>query len=363
MSPSPLKILQVVSSSATSGAERHCVDLAKLLQASGHQVEVACPPDNWMTKELAEAGIPTHGIDFKAMKGLRSLRDLYKILPKGRFDVIHSHLSRAAYATWATGTVRGVPIVSTVHVMTGEPVYRLMSRKTNRIVAVSGFIRETLLASGVKDRYIDVVYNGTDFADKEYEAQAPVHEELEVPHSREMVALIGRVCREKGHDIAVEAFPDVLAAHPETQLVFVGRTEGAFPDDLRRRADQLGVLPHITFTGNRNDVARLIDAASFTILPSSMEACPLAALESMARGRPLVASRVGGLKELVLHEKTGLLVEQNASELAGGMASMLESRDRREEMGENARQWIQERFTVAQMLERLEAVYEHAAGR
>lgn len=359
----PLRILQVVSSSATSGAERHCIDLCKLLKKGGHHIEVVIPQCDWMQAELAEAGITAHTFDFKANKGLSALGSMIKLVSRKRYDLVHAHLSRAAYLTLAAGWLKGVPLVCTVHVETAEPAYRLAARKTNRIVAVSNYIRNYLVQSGVKEDFIDVVYNGTDFGDLEYTIPTSVHEEFSVPADRQLVGLIGRVCKEKGHGVAVEALPDVLAIHPDTHLFFVGRKEEGYYETLVERVDQLGLTDRVTFTGNRGDVPRMIDALSFSILPSVMEACPLVALETMARGKPLVASKVGGLSELVLHEKTGLLVDQNAKAFAEGMDYMLRSDVTRMEMGENAKKWIKEKFTVAQMTERLEAVYARAARR
>jgi glycosyltransferase involved in cell wall biosynthesis len=106
----------------------------------------------------------------------------------------------------------------------------------------------------------------------------------------------------------------------------------------------------------------MFDAMSFSILPSVMEACPLVALESMARGKTLVASRVGGLSEIVVHRETGLLVDQSAEELAEGMCYMLSNHNERDRMATNGRVLVNERFSNENMLERLERIYYRAAG-
>lgn len=354
----PLRILQVVSSSATSGAEHHTVVLARLLAKDGHYVEVVCPPIPWMLDALAAAGIPTHPIDMKAALGLQGQKEMLRIVRLGKFDLIHSHLSRATYLGIVSGVLTGTPLVTTVHVETREPIYRFIGRGRNRIVAVSNYIHGVLVGRGVKPDAIDVVYNGTDFADAAPADVDAVRDELGIPEDRQLVALVGRVAPEKGHHIALQALPKVLQEAPNTQLVFIGRTDGEFHQHLRNESVRLGVADHLTFTGNREDVPRLLDAVTFSILPTVMESFGLAVIECMARGRPVVASNVGALAELVQHEETGLLVEQTPEAFADAMSFLLANPELCRKMGRSARMVIQEKFTVQQMVERLEGVYQ-----
>ncbi|MBS1714405.1 MAG: glycosyltransferase family 4 protein [Armatimonadetes bacterium] len=352
-----LRILQVVSSSATSGAEHHTLVLARRLAAHGHSVEVACPPIPWMLDALRQSGIPCHPLDFKEKGGLTGQAKILKIVKEGRFDLVHAHLSRATYTSFVAAGLYRIPLVSTVHVETREPIYKWIGRGRNRLVAVSNYIHGVLKGRGARADAIDVVYNGTDFADVEVEEAHEVHGEFGIPHERRLVGLVGRVAPEKGHHIALQALPNVLKTQPDTQLLFVGRTDGGFHEKLIAEAGQLGVRDHVTFTGNREDVPRLFDAMAFSVLPSVMESFGLAVIECMARGRPVVASNVGALTELVVHEETGLLVEQTPEAFSSAMELLLSRPEWCQTLGRNARMVIQEKFTVAQMVERLEAVY------
>lgn len=316
-----------------------------------------------MTEELRRSGIPAHPIAMKGKSTLAAHRWMLRFVNRRRFDVIHAHLTRATYLGFVSGTLRGVPLVASVHVATHDGIYKAAARKSNRLVAVSNYVRGVLHGRGVPERFIDVVYNGTDFADHSVATGERVHREFGIADDRRLVGLVGRVCPEKGHMLAVQALPEVLGAHPNAHLIFVGRFENGFEPQIRQAVLDLRVEEHVTFTGNRHDVPRMLDAMDFSILPSSMEACPLAALEAMARSKALVASRVGGLSELVVQDETGLLVDQTPHELAVGMNYLLEHDTERERMGANARRLIEEKFTMGQMLERLEAVYARAAGR
>lgn len=355
-----LKILQVISSSATSGAEKHSLALARRLQSQGHRVDFASPPIPWVVEELGGTGVTVHQFDMKGGWGIPALRQLSRLARERQYDLVHAHLSRAAYLSLVATALHGIPLVCSVHVKTHYLVYRLAARKSNRVIAVSNYIQGLLEGSHVPAEFIDVVHNGTDFHDMQYEAERDVKTEFNLPANRRLIGLVGRVAEEKGHLIAVNALPSLLEEHPDAHILFVGRNEGEFADFLAKLVEKRDLSGRVTFTGNRGDVARLLDAMEFSILPSSAEACPLAVLESMARKRPVVGARIGGVDELVIHKETGLLAEQTPEDFRSGMSYMLSNDDDRLRMGSNALQLIHDRFTFDQMMERLEAVYSRA---
>ncbi len=294
--------------------------------------------------------------------GLAAQRQVRKLVLERRHDVIHAHLSRATYIALTASLFTGIPLVVSVHVYTKEPIFRFVAHRPNRIVAVSNYIRGVLNARGISDRYIDVVYNGTNFADVIYDEPMEVRREFEIPSDRTLVGLVGKVVREKGHMLALEALTELLADEPKTHLLFVGKTNGEFTDELERRSEGLGVRRHVTFTGERSDLPRLIDSMSFSILPSKMESFGLAVIESMARGKPVVASRVGGLCEVIQDYETGLLVDLTPKALGHGMRYMLGNDGERVRMGNNARKVIQAKFSTPLMVERIEQSYYRALG-
>lgn len=352
------RILQIISSSATSGAEHHTIVLTRELILRGHVVEVICPPIPWMEEAFKATGAVVHPLSLKDAAGIPAFSYTKKLLDSKKFDVIHTHLSRAAYLGFLAGTISGVPVVSTVHVETKEPLYKLMPRGNNRLVAPSNFIRGLLRGRGVAEKYIDVVYNGTDFGISDaVDLNTEVYEEFSIPTNRKLIGLVGRIAEEKGQGLAVKAMPQVLQQVPEAHLLFVGRTEGEFHNSLQSQIKTMGLQDKVTFTGNREDVSRMIDAMTFSILPSSMESFGLAVIESMARARPVVVSRVGALSELVVHDETGLIVDKTPNAFSNAMSYLLAHPDECQRMGINGRQMVFEKFTAAQMVERMEAVY------
>ena len=355
-----LKVLQVISSSATSGAEKHSIAVARRLQSQGHTVDLASPAIPWVLEELEGTGVTVHQLDMKSGWGFPALRQITRLAKERKYDLVHAHLSRAAYLSLVATALADIPLVCSVHVKTHYLVYRLAARKSNRVVAVSNYIQGLLEGSKVPAQFIDVVHNGTDFHDMHYVSDNDVKSEFNLPHDRRLIGLVGRVAEEKGHLIAVNAMPAVLEQNPDAHLLFVGRNQGEFAEYITKEVKRRELDKHITFTGNRGDVARMLDAMEFSILPSSAEACPLAVLESMARKRPVVGARIGGVDEVVIHRETGLLAEQTPEEFSDGMNYMLGHDDERKRMGTNALQLVHERFTFEQMMERMEAVYARA---
>lgn len=314
-----------------------------------------------MAQALDPLRITRHDIDFLGGGGFKGLGQMFKLVDPKRFDIVHAHLSRASYMGLLAERLKHVPLICSAHVETREPVFKFASKRRNRVIAVSEYVKEFMVQNGdVPADRIDVVHNGTPFADAEYESDQPVAQELGLPAEARMIALVARVAAEKGHDLAIEAMAKVHAKHPDAHLLFVGRCEDGIEETLGSQIKELGLESVIHFTGNRNDVARLVDAMEFTILPSNIESCSLVAMESMARQRPVVASNVGGLKEVIADGKTGILVEKDADRLAEGMIRLLDNPELSKTMGEAGKQRVLENFTMERMIEKVEKVYERA---
>jgi glycosyltransferase involved in cell wall biosynthesis len=356
-----MRILQIVSSSATSGAERHVYQLSSLLRRRGHHVEVVCPPGGWLSTQLRDQGISVFETRMKGAGWFRTFGYLLRRIRAAQIDVIHTHLTRATWFGTLAGTARHVPVVGTVHIGNHDQIYKRMARGRNRLVAVSNYVRGMLHGRGIPDRYIDTVYNGTDFVDIASN-RAPIHSEFGIPEDRRLVGLVGRVCEEKGHMLMVDAMKSVIRDYPDAHLMFVGRVEQVFEPVVREAIWEAGLSDNVTMTGVRHDVPRLLDSMAFTAMPSHRETFGIAAIEAMARGKAVVASRIGGLPEVVRHGQTGLLIDLRPDELAEAVSYLLSHEIEREQMGAMGRRIVEEKFTLNHMVDRLEGVYRKTAG-
>jgi glycosyltransferase involved in cell wall biosynthesis len=353
-----LTVLQVISSSATSGAERHVFCLSDLLRRRGHRVEVVCPIGGWLPEKLRDAGIPVHQTEMKGRGWFGATGLLLRRMREGDIDLVHSHLTRATYFGALAGMVRRIPAIATVHVANHDQIYKRMARRRNRLIAVSNFVRGALHGRGIPDRFIDTVYNGTDFGDLAADDPSTVKEEFGIASNRRLIGLVGRVCREKGHLLMVEAMRDVAKEHPDAHVMFVGKIEEQFKLEVEDAIASAGLEDRVTLAGVRHDVPRLLDSFEFTTMPSHRETFGLAAIEAMARGKAVVASRVGGLPEVVRHHQTGLLIDLRPQELAEAVSYLFQNEAERKQMGSLGRTIVQQKFTLEHMVDRLESIYQ-----
>lgn len=361
--PSQLRILQVISSSATSGAEKHVVHLSRKLQEKGHYVKVVCPSNGWLPTVLEDSEIPFKISMMKGTGWYRTMLYLMHQARKHKIDVIHTHLTRAAYIGHAASLLSRTPVVTSVHIANNDQIYKRLARGTNRLVAVSNFVRGMLHGKGVPDKFVDTVYNGTDFTEFAPSDPAGVMDEFKIPRERRLIGLVGRVCKEKGHLEMVQAMKMVRKEHPEAHMMFVGRVEEPFAEEFDDAIKSAGIEDRVTLTGIRHDVPRLLDSLTMSTMPSHIETFGIAALEAMARSKAVVATRVGGLPEVVRHGQTGILVDVRPDEIAEAVSYLLSNDEVREQMGANGRKIVEQKFTIGEMVRQFEGVYSRAAGR
>jgi glycosyltransferase involved in cell wall biosynthesis len=360
---SKLNILQLCSSSAISGAERHVHALSTMLKDRGHSVHAVTTPGGWLPRTLTEFDVPTNTMVMKGAGWWRTIGFLIKHIRANKVDALHTHLTRAAYIGHMVGLMTRVPVITSVHIANNDNIYRKLARGQNRLVAVSDFVRGMLHGRGVPDRYIDTVFNGTDLLDIAYSDPWITRQEIGLAREMKVVGMIGRVCREKGHLEMIKAMTTFGVTHPSAHLLFVGRIEAEFEIEMRQLLRNTGLENRVTTIGERNDIPALIDCMTMTAMPSYMETFGVAAVEAMARGKAVVATRVGGLPEVVQHRHTGLLVDLEPEDISDAVSYLLSNDDIREEMGVRARQVVEEKFTLYEMVSRFETVYRKASLR
>ncbi len=359
-----MNILLIVSSSRISGAEKHVVVLAERLRKRGHVVIALCPPGDWVPDQLRAVGAQVfeHKMGFPRL--LRMANHLKKFVNEHKIDLIHCHLTRATYLGCILGSMTGRSVISSVHVQSHDFVYRsLMPNPRNHVITVSDWVKSGFVNMGLSEKQVHTIHNGTEFINddgsmSEIEDSDTVHAEFDLPSNAEIIGIFARVNEFKGHPLLVSAMRRIVEARPNAYLLCVGPVDPAFKKALCDTAIADNVLDHIRFTGTRNDVPRLMNAATITALPSLYEACSMAIIEAMAFGKPVVATRAGGNLELVKDLETGLLIERNVDALADGIISILNDPEKRERMGAAAHRRAVEMFSAKVMTDNIEALYE-----
>ncbi len=293
------------------------------------------------------------------------------IVQSVRPDVIHAHSSKAG-AIVRLGRLRHprIPVIYTPHGYafaghflrelerwTYREIERVLARLASRVVCVCE--AEARLARTVSPALrVRVVHNGIEPA-----SAGPIDPRVaELAESGPVVCALTQLRPGKGIETLIDALPRVLARHPRVQVAIGG--EGTDLDALRSRARTRGAAEAVHFLGPCEDPLALLRAAGLFAHPSWAESFPYVILEAMSVGLPIVASDVGGITEALPDSETGLVVAPgNADGLARALVSLLDDPAHGARMGAAARARLERRFTRAQMIEGVLAVYDEVLAR
>jgi L-malate glycosyltransferase len=352
-----MNVLHVDPERGWGGGEVQVLTLLRELGRRGYRSRLAADPRGRLACEAAAAGVPVEALPVAITLDLRAGMRL-RALVTGH-AVVHFHTARAhTLAPFCRG--RGARLVVTRRMdyvpRGGVYVRWLYNRAVDAVIAISEGVRSALLRGGVHPDRIRVVPSGIDPAALEAapEARSAVRAEWGVDAGEVVVLVLGALERRKGHAVLLDAARRLAMGHPGLRYVFAG--EGGERAALASAARGLG--DRVVFAGFRRDVAACLAAADVVALPSLQEGLGVAALEAMAARRPVVASRVGGLAEVVVEGETGLLVDAGEpGSLAAALATMAEDAALRARLGEGGRRRVLATYTAAQMAEGTIACY------
>jgi glycosyltransferase involved in cell wall biosynthesis len=339
------------------------VVLSEHLRRRGHDVTAVCPPGGWITRQLAAAQVPMLEWTMHGLKAPATVLRLRSYVRENGIEMIHTHLTRAAYMGYIAGLLARVPVVSSVHTLTRDWVYRYLPQRNHWFIAVSQDLRRMLVDRGVPPDRIRTVYNGTDIGTRVVAPSAlSVRAELGVPAQADLIGVFGRVDEFKGQHILVHAASRIVRECPCAYFVFVGHAEPEVQQGLWEIAGADGVADRLRFTGVRDDVPRMMDAMDVVALPSRTEACSMAIIEAMTMGKPVVATRAGGNPELIEDGVSGLLTERSAEAVGSAIVSLCRDHGRRAAMGAAARERALRFFSADVMAENMERLYNDVLG-
>lgn len=352
-----MRILHVDPERGWGGGEVQVRTLLRELVARGHTVSLAAHPGGPLALEVAGTGVTVlplrirNHLDVAAGLALRRLA-------RGH-DVVHFHTARAhAMAPFCRGLGARLVVTRRMdYVPRGGPYVRwLYNRVVDCVIAISGGVRDALVAGGVAWDRIHVVPSGVDVAAMAAppEARATLRRAWGVGDGETLVMLLGVLERRKGHEVLLAAALLPATVNRALRYVFVGA--GRDQEKLSEAAVRLGVP--VVFAGFRHDVAACLAAADIVAMPSRQEGLGVAALEAMAAERPVVASRIGGLAEAVETGVTGVLVpREDPAALATALGLLASDPAKRGRFGAAGRARVLARYSGAAMADGTLACY------
>jgi len=365
-----VRVIEVLATGTNGGAQEHLYSLLMRMDHSRYDVSVVSLSPGSAVRKLQRAGFPVLVIDEPddaiAVGALAA--HLVEVAP----DVVHNHMyraemvgTRAAIALAEIGRPKPF-VVSTVHSSRVRSVedrdaLRRLTPRTDRLIAVSQAIVRKVAEEGRDVVPLSLIYNGVDL--QRYDHQEPcctLRDEYGMEPGSQIVGVVARLEPEKGHPTLFEAWPEVLRAAPSAYLLVVG--EGSRREDLESLARALRIAHRVVFTGRRDDVPAVTAALDVAVLPSYREAQGLSVLEAMALSRPVVASAVGGIPEMITDGVTGLLVApHDAPALARAISRLLLDHPYADQIARAGHDLVHERFCVERMVADVEAIYDAGA--
>jgi glycosyltransferase involved in cell wall biosynthesis len=353
------------------GAERQLYQLASSLNPEGFRSIVVqlssnsslpVTTGNLGTLELFH--FPTrrlYGLD-----GLRQLSRLLSLAKNKRVDIVHTFFEKSEVMGWLTARLSKIPIWITSRRDLGfkrkkiyDRIFRLTAKDCKKCVANCYAVKDQVVQqNNLASEKVEVIYNGLDlsgyqepFDDKSFRRK------LVIENGSPLGGMIANFNFEiKGHSYFLQATKSVLEKVPETEFLLVG--EGPLRNRYEEMARKLGVKEKVHFLGKRSDIPAILSNLTVSVLSSTSEGLSNVILESMAAGKPVVATNVGGSKEMVADGVTGYLVPPADSQsMANAIINLLRNPEKAIAMGSAGREVVKERFTVETMVKKYEELY------
>lgn len=357
-----MKLLHVIEDLGVGGIERLLEDLLPQLRNSGHDIEVLCL---WQGGTIAErlqengirvhiAGVRSYWNPAQVSRVIRTIRDM-------KMDLVHAHGSFANVFMGLASLLPGFPpFVIQHHTLWTGGVFRRQviaektaARRAARVLCVSQAAADSLTDAGIASREkVRVVYNGIVID------RFPVS----AGTNRRRIICVGSLAPHKGHVILLEAFRRVMQSLLDVTLTLVG--DGSERSRIEQEIERHSLRDHVQLTGIVEDVQGVLSSAGLFVFPSiEREGLGIAILEAMSSGLSVIASDCGGIREIVEHGVTGLLVPPgDARFLADAIIRLITDQDEADQLAAAGRALIESRFTIDSTCRELMSIYEEVLG-
>jgi len=352
----------ITTSLDVGGVEKMILLLAKELKNRSYKIIVASS-GGALVNELRRLGIRHYCLPLDQNKKsifsfIRSLVAIWKIIISEKIDIIHTHHRWATFVSCIPARILRVPLVTTDHsLLAGKKYFTVWG---DRVIAVSNTSKGHLIDYfKVDSNKITVVHNCITFDESNPEkanetlVQAKA---MGIGRNFPIILNIGRMVKDKGQEYFILAAKEVLATKPDTQFIIIG--DGLEREKLEKLVKDFPMRKKFFFLGEQKDISGFLSIMDFLVVPSLREGFGLVALEAFYFGKPVIASNIGGLSEIVKDQYNGLLVQSaSVEDLRQAILLLLGDFSLRLRMGENAKKYLTDNFKVKNTVDGVEKVY------
>lgn len=369
------KIIWLIDGLGPGGAEQLMITLLSCFDTERYEMRVCALQDrgsNIITHRLEQLGIP---VDFVYIKHLRDPLNIFRILAylqKHKPNVVHTQLEFSDTLGNIAAKLLGIPSVSTVHTIETQAIrtrafwrqqirfFALRSFCT-RVIAVSDKTRTHHIQHGkFSPNKIITMYNGIDL--EKFQVVNSLNtkktrQALNLPDKGTIICTVAVLREQKGIQFMIDALPIILEQFPDVNYLVVG--DGQYGIRLKSLAVSRGVEERVVFAGHRTDIPEILMLSDVFVLPTLGDALPTVLIEAMAAKKPIIASDVGGVPEIITDEVTGLLIPPaNPSNLATACLEILKNENLAKKLTQNAYKSVQQKFNVLSQVKQLSDLYQ-----
>lgn len=366
-----LRVCQLITELGPAGAERCVYELSRRLDKDRFDVQVVALRDGEVAEWLEKAGIKVTVLGVHSKFDVIKLGKLARLLRREQIDLLHTHLFHADLAGRPAAYLADVPhVVHTIHVAEARfrpwqfAYSRLMANACDRLICVSDSVYEFHpRRTGLPNWRYSVIPNGIDANAFTHDTSARkrLRKEWGLSDDQPCLAFVGRLDYQKGIDTLMAAVSHLGARGAPIDLVVAGNgSQRRIVSNFIKHGEGGSQCRMLGFV---SDVRSLLSAADLVVMPSRWEGLPIVAVEAMSAGLPVIATRVAGLKEVVVDGETGLLIEpNNGAVLADTIESLLGDAELRKKLGQAGRARVLEHYSIAANIAAHEKLYEEIAA-
>jgi len=365
-----MKIMHLISSIGIFGAEKVLLDLAEEQKRAGDEAWVVAlknlyNPHDEVVREAEKRGLLLFSVESRHRLDLGSVKTLAEIIQVNGIELIHTHNVKADILGVLAGAKTHTPVVATNHLWTQADAKLRFYEKIDafvlrhfvkKIVAVSGSIRDDMIRARISAQKIIVILNGIR-AREPKTAPETIRQRFGVAHDAILIGTIARLSPEKGHRFLFEAAKEIL--HEESRATFLILGDGPSRKELESLVVCWGLKEKVIFAGFQTGMDDIYGALDIVVQPSLREGTPLAILEAMNFGKAIIATRVGGVSDVLTDNETGILIPPASVEaLSESILRLLKDYSLRTRLAERAREVARQEFSIEKMASGYRKIYE-----
>jgi len=342
-----MNILVILHSHICGGAETHAFLLMRGLVQRGHKVVFAGPRDSWLGEKAEKNSIGLIHLPMHGMTDLFSLLLLGRAVLRQKPDLLHAHLVRGTHYATMIGRVLGYPTVATAHSTTS---YKRFHR-ANHIIAISQAVKDSLVTRQIKSSKITRIYHGIPDRFALRRQRQEVRQRFGLDEHECALCMAARFIPDKGHDFLLHTLSGFKDR--SWKLFLAGDDTGKWAAEIKKMVMDRGLQDRVVFLGFKENVARLLAGMDILLAPSRREALSISIIEALSMGLPVIATRTGGIPEVIHHGENGLLVEmENREELLKAISFLITHPEVCHAYGLKGRQFFLQQFSTQKMVDR-----------